>query len=55
MKLLTFADDTNLIGDGIKKYKNADLLLNVCKDIVLAVNKEKTNYTKIGRQSRHWC
>ena len=29
--------------------RNADVLLNACKDIGLAVNIGKTNYMEIGR------
>ena len=38
-----YADYVNLIGDDIRKIeRNADVLLNACKDIVLAVNIGKT-------------
>ena len=34
----THQDDVNLIGDDIRIERNADVLLNACKDIGLAVN-----------------
>ena len=40
--VLTYPDDANLIGDDIITIEsNADVLLNACKDIGLAVNTEK--------------
>ena len=36
-RVLAYADDLNLIGD-IRIERNADVLLNACKDIDLAVN-----------------
>ena len=33
---------------GIDQLSNADVLLNVCKDIGLAVNIGKTKYMEIG-------
>ena len=45
-QVLAYADDVNLIGDDIRKIeRNADVLLNACKDIGLAVN--------IGKIGRH--
>ena len=45
-----YADDVNLIGDDIRAIdRNADVLLNACKDIGLAVNTGKTKYMEIGR------
>ena len=39
-----------LIGDDIRTIgRNADVLLNACKVIDLAVNTEKTRYMEIGR------
>ena len=36
-QVLAFADDVNLIGDDIRTIeRNADVLLNTCKDISLA-------------------
>ena len=47
--LIYTADDVNLIDNGIRTIKrNADVLLNACKDIGLAVNTEKTKYMEIG-------
>ena len=46
----TYADDVNLIGDDISTIeRNADVLLNACKDIGLAVNTGKTKYKEIRR------
>ena len=40
----------NLIGDDIRAIeRNAEVLLNACKDIGLAVNIGKTKYMEIGR------
>jgi hypothetical protein len=49
---LVFADDVNLIGDTIRIERNADVLLNACKDTALAVSTGKTKYTEIGH---HQC
>ena len=50
-QVLVYADDVNLLGDDIRTIKrNADVLLNACKDIGLTVNTGKTKYMKIGRQ-----
>jgi hypothetical protein len=50
---LTYADYINLIGDDIRTTgRNAYVLLNVCKDIGLAVETGKTKYVEIGRQRR---
>ena len=44
-----YADDVNLIGDHTTTIeRNADVLLNVCKDIGLAVNTRKTKYMEVG-------
>ena len=49
-QLLAYANDVNSIGDDIKtKDRNADVLLNACKDIGLAVNTGKTKYMGTGR------
>ena len=41
-QVLAYADDVNLIGDDIRTLdRNADVLLNACKDIGLAVNTGK--------------
>ena len=45
-----YVDDVNLIGDDIRTIeRNADVLLNACKNIGLAVNTWKTKYMEIGR------
>ena len=45
-----FTDDVNLIGDDIRTIeRNADLLLNACKDIGLAVKIGKTKCMEIER------
>ena len=44
--VLTYADDVNLIGNDIKR--NANVLLNACEDIGLAVNTGETKYLEIG-------
>ena len=37
-QVLTYAEDVNLVGDTIRTIeRNADVLLNACKDIGLAV------------------
>ena len=40
----TYADDLNLIDDVRIIDRNADMLLNACKDIGLAINIGKTKY-----------
>ena len=43
------ADHIHLIVDDIRTIeRNADVLLNACKDISLAVNTGKTKYMEIG-------
>jgi hypothetical protein len=38
------------VGDDIRTIeRNADVLLNACKDTCLAVNTRKTKYIEIGR------
>ena len=45
-EVLAYADD--VIGDDIRTTeRNADVLLNACKDIGLAVNTGKTKYIEI--------
>ena len=47
---MAYADDVNLMGDNIRIIeRNADVLLNACKDIGLAVNIGKTKYIKVER------
>ena len=54
--VLAYADDVNLIGGDIRTIeRNADVLLNACKDIGLAVNIGKTvhgNRTSSRRKSK---
>ena len=46
---MAYADDINLICNDIRTIvTNADVLLNTCKDIDLAVNIEKTKYMVVG-------
>ena len=48
-QILFYADDVNLIEDDIRTIeRNADVLLNACKDIGLAVNTGKKKYLEIG-------
>ena len=48
--MLACEDDVNLTGDDIRTIeRNADVLLNACKDIGLAVNTGKTKYMELGR------
>ena len=50
-QVLAYADDVNVIGDGIRTIeRNADMLLNACKDNGLAANTGKTKYMEIGRR-----
>ena len=49
-QVLAYADDVNLIGDDIRTIeRNANVLLNACKDIGLAVNIGKTKYMEVRR------
>ena len=51
--LLAYVDNVNVISDNIRTIEiNADLLVNACKDIGLAVNTGKTKYLEIGRHRR---
>ena len=48
-QVLAYVDGVNLIGDDIRTIeRNADVVLNACKDIGLAVNKGKTKYMETG-------
>ena len=51
-QVLDYAHDINVIDDDMTIERNADVLLNACKDIGLAVNTGKTKYayTERGRQ-----
>ena len=41
-QILAYVDEVNVIGDDIRTIEtNAEVLLNACKDIGLAVNTEK--------------
>ena len=51
-QVLAYTDNFNLIGDIRTIERNADVLLNACKDIGLAVNIGKTKYMEIGCQGR---
>ena len=46
-QVLAYANDVNLIGNDIRIERNADILLNTCNDIDLAVNTGKTKYLEI--------
>ena len=46
--MCTHADYVNLIGDISTIERNADVLLNACKVIGLAVNTEKTNGNRMS-------
>ena len=49
-QVLAYAYDVNLKGHDIRTIeRNADELLNACKDISLAVNTGKTKYMRLGR------
>ena len=51
-QVLAYADDVNLKGDYIRTIeRNADVLLNACKDIDVAVNIGKTMYIEIGHHA----
>ena len=48
-QVLAYENGVNLIGDDIRIIeRNTDVLLNVCKDIGLAVNTGKTKCIEIG-------
>ena len=47
-QVLAYADDENLIGDDIRTIeRNADVLLNACKDIGLAVNSTQNVFQHV--------
>ena len=46
-QVLAFGD-INLISDDIRIERNADVLLNACKDIGLTVNIGESKYMKVG-------
>ena len=46
-QVLIYADDVNLIGDNIRMIgRNADVLLNTCYDVGIAVNTRKVDTWK---------
>ena len=50
LQFLILISTSHTRGDNIRTIeRNADVLLNVCKDIDLAVNIGKTKYMEIGR------
>jgi Reverse transcriptase (RNA-dependent DNA polymerase). len=50
LQVLAYEDDVNLIGDDNRTIeRNAEVLLNACKDIGLEVNILKTKYMEIVR------
>ena len=48
-QVLAYADDVNVIDDIRTIERNANVLLNACKDISLAVNTGKTKNIEVGR------
>ena len=53
--ILACANNVNWIGDYIRTIeRNADLLLNDCNDIDLAVNSTKTEYMEAGLHKSRW-
>jgi Reverse transcriptase (RNA-dependent DNA polymerase). len=47
-QILAYAGDVNLIFNHIKTIaRNADMLLNACKDVDLALNTGKTKYMEV--------
>jgi hypothetical protein len=49
-QIFAYANDVSLIGDDIRTIeRNAEVLLNSCKDIGLAVNTGKTKYMEVRR------
>jgi hypothetical protein len=48
-QVFAYADDVNLIVDDFRTVgRNADVLLNACKDIGLAINTGKAKYMELG-------
>jgi hypothetical protein len=49
-QLLDYTDDVNLLGDNIDNiHKNTETLIDVCREIGLKVNIEKTKYMLVSR------
>ena len=49
-QLLVYADDVNMLGENLQTVReNAEIFLNVSKDIGLEVNSEKTKYMITSR------
>ena len=46
---MAYADDVNLIDDMRTIERNANVLLNACRDVGLSVNTGKTKYMEIER------
>ena len=47
-QVLAYAIDVHLIDNNITIERNADVLLNACRDIGLALNKGKSKYMEVG-------
>ena len=48
-QVLAYVGDVTLIGDIRTIERNADVLINACKEIGLAVNTGKTKYIQLRR------
>ena len=47
-QILAYAADVNLIGGDIRIERNANMLLNSCKEISLTVTTDKTRHVEVG-------